>query len=709
MPGCTSQLSSPVRRLPGRSSSDGRTITAPAAPWARRAGTSVRMTLSVGGRWTLAARRPPLSRRPRCPLAPSPGPPGRPARVDLSVPDVQGAVAFYAAVIGWTFVDSGPDYGNYQIGQMDGRAAAGIGPVMQEGQPSAWTVYLASDDVDATATLIGEHGGSIYAGPMDIPGSGRMLIAADPTGGVFGVWQQTGMIGTAVLDEPGAFTWDDARPARRRGRETLLRRRVRLPVLAARAGSGRDGGLRGLQHRRRAPGRRHRRNDGRAPRNALALARLLHRGGRRRVVRRGRRRRRQCAHATGRHALRPDRGGCTDPFGARSVPRHAARRLGELSATFYGSRDPGRAPVPGTRRLLLPQQRYQRALDEGRGSRSARRPGGHVQQWFRSRRNTAGARTSAPGCSFSEECGLSVATRGHRGSNSRPRAVTGMVTISHTMECRAKYRITLPARSARSARSRRTANRTGTRSASAGTWVITPTIRSPRGPGSPGCSATISRLASSRVPKPSSRKIDSSRAAPPAASADSCADSASASARLAWNVSPPDSVLHRPAGVGVGVVDDEELAVVVGQLELPAGQLEQARRGVGDQRVERGGDQPAREPVGAQQLAEHPGHLLGASRRRARSAVSAAASARRSTSRCAARPAPRPAPRRRPPRRPRPVAAVPRHRRTASVVGQRASSRASTAAGARVGLGAPRRPRAAAPSRSATAGRRPRR
>ena len=140
-----------------------------------------------------------------------PWPAGTPCWVDLSVPDVEGAVAFYAAVLGWTFVDSGPDYGNYQIAQMDGRAAAGVGPIMQEGQPSAWTVYLASDDVDATAKLIGEHGGSIYAGPMDIPGNGRMLIAADPTGGVFGVWQQTGMIGSALIDEPGAFVWDDVR------------------------------------------------------------------------------------------------------------------------------------------------------------------------------------------------------------------------------------------------------------------------------------------------------------------------------------------------------------------------------------------------------------------------------------------------------------------------------------------------------------------
>jgi predicted enzyme related to lactoylglutathione lyase len=140
-----------------------------------------------------------------------PWPAGTPCWVDLSVPDVEAAVAFYADVIGWMFVDTGPDYGGYQIAQMDGRAAAGVGPIMQEGQPSAWTVYLASDDVDATAKLIGEHGGSIFAGPMDIADNGRMLIAADPTGGVFGVWQQTGMIGSAVVDEPGAFVWDDAR------------------------------------------------------------------------------------------------------------------------------------------------------------------------------------------------------------------------------------------------------------------------------------------------------------------------------------------------------------------------------------------------------------------------------------------------------------------------------------------------------------------
>lgn len=144
------------------------------------------------------------------PTRTDPWPAGTPCWVDLNVPDVEGAVAFYASVVGWTFVDTGAEYGGYLIAQVDGHAAAGVDPAMQEGQPSAWTVYLASDDADATAKLIGEHGGSVLAGPMDFAGSGRVLVAADPTGGVFGVWQQTGMIGFEVQDEPGSFVWDDA-------------------------------------------------------------------------------------------------------------------------------------------------------------------------------------------------------------------------------------------------------------------------------------------------------------------------------------------------------------------------------------------------------------------------------------------------------------------------------------------------------------------
>ncbi|ODU03708.1 MAG: hypothetical protein ABS81_13015 [Pseudonocardia sp. SCN 72-86] len=136
---------------------------------------------------------------------------GTPCWVDLTVPDVAEATRFYGSVLGWSFVDTGPDFGNYQIAQADGRAAAGIGPVVQEGQPSFWTIYIASDDADATAKLVSDNGGTVIAGPMDIPGSGRMFIAADTVGAVFGVWQTLGMDGAQVVNEPGGLAWEDAR------------------------------------------------------------------------------------------------------------------------------------------------------------------------------------------------------------------------------------------------------------------------------------------------------------------------------------------------------------------------------------------------------------------------------------------------------------------------------------------------------------------
>ncbi|HXV93241.1 MAG TPA: VOC family protein [Pseudonocardia sp.] len=141
----------------------------------------------------------------------TPWPAGTPCWVDLAAPDVPAAMDFYGAVFGWSFVDTGEEYGHYRIAQKGTDAAAAIGPVQAEGSPPAWTVYLASDDADATAKLIGDNGGSVLGGPMDIEGSGRMLIARDVTGGVFGVWQAGGMIGTEVVDEPGALVWEDAR------------------------------------------------------------------------------------------------------------------------------------------------------------------------------------------------------------------------------------------------------------------------------------------------------------------------------------------------------------------------------------------------------------------------------------------------------------------------------------------------------------------
>lgn len=145
------------------------------------------------------------------PTRDTPWPAGTPCWIDLSAPDVPAAAEFYGSLFGWTYLDTGAEFGNYHIARVNGRAPAAIGPQFEEGQPAAWTLYLASDDVDATAKLIADNGGNLLMEPGDVGAKGRMLIASDPTGAVFGVWQAGETTGLQVFNEPGALAWEDAR------------------------------------------------------------------------------------------------------------------------------------------------------------------------------------------------------------------------------------------------------------------------------------------------------------------------------------------------------------------------------------------------------------------------------------------------------------------------------------------------------------------
>jgi uncharacterized protein len=138
-------------------------------------------------------------------------PAGVPCWTDLTVTDVPVAQQFYGAVLGWSFTDTSDEYGGYVIAQVNGAAAAGIGPTPQPGVPSAWTLYLASDDVDATAKQVTDAGGTMLLPPGDVGPLGRLCVAADPTGAVFGVWQAGGHLGTELHSEPGGVTWEDLR------------------------------------------------------------------------------------------------------------------------------------------------------------------------------------------------------------------------------------------------------------------------------------------------------------------------------------------------------------------------------------------------------------------------------------------------------------------------------------------------------------------
>ncbi|GLZ36026.1 hydroxylase [Lentzea sp. NBRC 105346] len=132
--------------------------------------------------------------------------PGAPNWIDLGSPDINRSADFYASVLGWNFVSLGEEAGNYGFFQADGRTVAALGP-LDAGQPSAWTVYFATPDADATAKAVEQAGGTIRLEPFDVFTNGRMAQFTDPGGAEFAVWQAGDTKGVDALQEPGALAW----------------------------------------------------------------------------------------------------------------------------------------------------------------------------------------------------------------------------------------------------------------------------------------------------------------------------------------------------------------------------------------------------------------------------------------------------------------------------------------------------------------------
>ncbi|MCI3220806.1 VOC family protein [Streptomyces sp. NP-1717] len=118
--------------------------------------------------------------------------PGTPCWVSLMVHDLGAAQDFYGGLFGWKFVRvPGPEpLSAYVRGVLDGQEVAGIGQLPPERRlPLAWTTYLATDDADMTAEAVRCCGGTVGVGPLDTGVDGRVAIASDPAGAVFGIRQ----------------------------------------------------------------------------------------------------------------------------------------------------------------------------------------------------------------------------------------------------------------------------------------------------------------------------------------------------------------------------------------------------------------------------------------------------------------------------------------------------------------------------------------
>ncbi|MGI8755816.1 MAG: VOC family protein [Acidimicrobiales bacterium] len=135
-------------------------------------------------------------------------PAGTPSWVDLSTPDTDTAAVFYGALFGWDVPEGEEQFGGYRNATVDGKKVAGMMPQMNPGPP-VWTSYVSVDDAAATLAAVGEAGGSVVMGPMEVGPVGTMGLFADPQGAVCGIWQPGEHKGAELVNEPRTMCWNE--------------------------------------------------------------------------------------------------------------------------------------------------------------------------------------------------------------------------------------------------------------------------------------------------------------------------------------------------------------------------------------------------------------------------------------------------------------------------------------------------------------------
>lgn len=140
---------------------------------------------------------------------------GKPVWVDISTHDMDGAQNFYHEMFGWTFEDQGPDFGHYHMIKagdelIGGAMSSYMGPDGMADEPinpTIWSVYLGTDDIEAATAKVAENGGTVVVPAMQVGDFGSMSVALDPGGAMIGLWQSGTIGGAQTTSEPGKPCW----------------------------------------------------------------------------------------------------------------------------------------------------------------------------------------------------------------------------------------------------------------------------------------------------------------------------------------------------------------------------------------------------------------------------------------------------------------------------------------------------------------------
>ncbi|SJN16988.1 VOC family protein [Micrococcus luteus] len=77
----------------------------------------------------------------------------------------------------------------------------------EDAPPAAWTVYLRTQDMDATLTAVRENGGAVLVDAMPVGDLGVMAVAEGPGHEVVGFWQSGTFPGHDLPLTPGTSVW----------------------------------------------------------------------------------------------------------------------------------------------------------------------------------------------------------------------------------------------------------------------------------------------------------------------------------------------------------------------------------------------------------------------------------------------------------------------------------------------------------------------
>jgi predicted enzyme related to lactoylglutathione lyase len=128
--------------------------------------------------------------------------------IDLGTTDVEGAKAFYGGLLGWQFEDLPAPEGSYTMCRLRGRDVAGIHRHAEE-EGTGWSSNVSVGDLDRATARARELGAEVLAEPFEVPGAGRTAVLRDPAGAVVSLWQAGGHAGAGLVNEVGAWSWNE--------------------------------------------------------------------------------------------------------------------------------------------------------------------------------------------------------------------------------------------------------------------------------------------------------------------------------------------------------------------------------------------------------------------------------------------------------------------------------------------------------------------